>query len=77
MSRRSLNFDPRPRGHEEALSGDATEAWVRTGRAGRNLKRINVEVGKALHRRLRLRAAEEGRSMSDIVREALEGACPE
>ncbi|MCY4607374.1 MAG: ribbon-helix-helix protein, CopG family [bacterium] len=61
-------------------AGDArksAEAWVRCATPGRPFKRLTVEVDEALHRRLRLRAAGEGRSMTAIVRELLEGGCPE
>ena len=55
----------------------SAEAWVRGATPGRPFKRLTVEVDEGLHRRLRLHAAGEGRSMTAIVRELLDGACPE
>ncbi len=39
-----------------------------TGKDGKK-RRLNAEIEEALHRRIRIRAAEEGRTVSEITRE--------
>jgi predicted HicB family RNase H-like nuclease len=46
-------------------------------RSGSHSPRVSVRVPEALHRRATARAAEEGRSVSDVVRDLLEGYASE
>ena len=73
MRRKIATIANSPRGGETRPSA---EAWIRGTQAGRPSKRLTIEIDEALHRRLRLHAAGEGRSMTAIVRELLESACP-
>lgn len=75
MTRKVVTIDPRPRAQKEASHAIPTETWVRGGRP--RLTRFTIELDPALHRRLRLEAARQGRRMADIVRELIDGACPE
>ena len=70
---KAANITARRRGRGSERSAGAAERWVRSGKS---VKRLTIEVEAALHRRLRIHAATEGRSMADVVRELLEGACP-
>ena len=75
MTRKVVSIDPRPRRSQRDRQADSTDQWVKGG--GGQLKRFTIELEEGLHRRLRMTAAREGRSMADIVRELLEDACPE
>jgi predicted HicB family RNase H-like nuclease len=45
--------------------------------SGRHSPRVSVRVPEDLHRRATARAAEEGRSVSDVVRDLLEAYAPD
>ena len=75
MTRKVVSIDPRPRRSQRDRQAGSTDQWVKGGSG--QLKRFTIELEEGLHRRLRMMAAREGRSMADIVRELLEDACPE
>ncbi|MCY4607898.1 MAG: plasmid partition protein ParG [bacterium] len=75
MRRKIVSIDPRPRRSRQGRDAQASEQWVMGG--GEGLKRFTVELTPAQHRRLRMAAARDGRSMADIVRDLIEDACPE
>jgi predicted HicB family RNase H-like nuclease len=68
----------------KAEQGFDLSTWLpRRGRpsldasSGSHSPRVSVRVPEALHRRATARAAEEGRSVSDVVRDLLEGYASE
>ncbi len=75
MTRKIVTIDLRPRARQESPDGEGMETWVHGRRAA--CVRFTVELDADLHRRLRLAAARQGRRMADIVRELIDGACPE
>lgn len=75
MTRKVVNIDARPRRGKDPGAAALSDAWVQGRRPG--IKRFTIELEPELHRRLRLAAARDGRRMADIVRELIEGACPE
>ena len=74
MTKKVVTIARSPRGAETARAADA---WISGADPGRPVKRLTVEIDEGLHRRLRVAAAQEGRTMSALVRALLERACPE
>ena len=78
MTRKRVPIEPTPRSRAGG-AGASAEQWIR-GRAaanGHGGKRLTIDIDEGLHRRLRIRAASEGRTMADVVRALLEDACPD
>ena len=76
MTKKIVSINPQPRRSQEAQQSATPEQWVAGGGGGR-LKRFTVELDPGLHRRLRMVAARDGRTMAEIVRDLIEVACPE
>ena len=77
MTRKIVRIEAKAgsRGREASPS---PEHWIRgaTVAAGKPAKRLTIDVDKELHRRLRILAATEGRTMAEVVRALLDDACP-
>ena len=75
MNRKIVAIEPTPRGR--AVGGEVSpERWIRGGAATAVVhKRLTIDVHEDLHRRLRVLAATEGRTMAAVVRDLLEEAC--
>ena len=76
MTRKIVTIGAKPR----SLAGGAdasAERWIRgaSATAGKSTKRLTFDLDEDLHRRLRIMAATEGRTMADVVRELLDEAC--
>ena len=76
MTRKIVSIEAKAgsRGRE---AGPSPEQWIRGAAAlpGKTAKRLTIDVDEELHRRLRILAATEGRTMADVVRALLEDAC--
>ena len=58
---------------------EGEDAWVRgedPGKAGKPLKRLTIEIDEAMHRRVKVAAAQEGCTMSTFARRLFDRACP-
>ena len=78
MSRKIVSIEPKPRSRA-AGAGATPEQWIRgvAGSTGASTKRLTIDIDGETHRRLRVRAAAEGRTMADIVRALIDDACPQ
>lgn len=75
MSKKIISLEAKPRSRNRA-TGVSPERWIR-GAGAQATKRLTIDIEENLHKRVRVLAATEGRTMADIVREALEEACPD
>ena len=75
MNRKIVAIEPTPRGRASGAEV-SPERWIR-GVASHATKRLTIDIPADLHKRVRLLAATEGRTMADVVRELLEEACPD
>ena len=59
--------------------GRSPDQWIRGAAVapGKSVKRLTIDVDEELHRRLRILAATEGRTMAEVVRALLDDACPD
>lgn len=73
MTRKMVLIGSKPRSRS-GRAGVSPERWIRGG-GGQATKRLTIDIEEDLHKRVRVLAATEGRTMADIVREALEEAC--
>lgn len=78
MTRKFVSIEPKP-GARTSDREVSAEQWIRSAAAtsGRSTKRLTIDIDENLHRRLRVLAATEGRTMADVVRALLDDACPE
>ena len=68
----------RPQATEQAAR--AADAWVaerELAKAVEPTKRLSVDIPEGLHRRVKVRCAQENVKIIDVVRELLEGRFPE
>ncbi len=77
MTRKIVQIEPKPRSREGG-AGASAEQWIRgaTATSGQSTRRLTIDIDRETHRRLRVRAAAEGRTMADIVRALIDDACP-
>ena len=78
MTRKIVDIAPKTR-RREGGAVPAAERWIRgeTAPSGKSVKRLTIDVDEELHRRLRILAATEGRTMAEVVRALLDDACPD
>ena len=77
MSRKIVAIETKPRARADA-AGISPEQWIRGASApGASTKRLTIDIDGETHRRLRVRAAAEQRTMADIVRALIDDACPQ
>ena len=74
MSKKIISLDPKPPVPGPGAGRSSPERWIR-GAGAQATKRLTIDLEEDLHKRVRLLAATEGRTMADIVRELLEEAC--